>query len=154
MALRPAAATCRSKHSSPPGLVICTRCTLGAAPFRVSGLCSTSNPTSRSDDGAETSASASPLKKTRRTSASIALGVYATVTLGAGKGSTADVASARVFVARAAARSARRIAADMTPQRAPRCDFSRIERGLVHSFGAPKTESVSFRCRFRPPLPF
>ena len=55
MVLRPAAATCRSKHSSPPGLVICTRCTLGAAPFRVSGLCSMSNPISRSDDDGDVS---------------------------------------------------------------------------------------------------
>ena len=130
MALRPAAATCSSKHSSPPGLVICTRCTLGAAPFRVSGLCSISNPISRSDDDGDVSVSASPLKNTRRISASIALGVYATVTLGAGKGTSEDVASARVLIVRAAARSARRIAADMTPQRAARCVFSQIESNV------------------------
>ena len=137
MVLRPAAATCRSKHSSPPGLVICTRCTLGLEPFFVSGLCSTSNPTSRSDDGAETrfaSEESLPLKKTRRTSWSIAFEVYATVTRGvAGKGEPcSDVASVQKrFVARAAARSARRIAADMTPSRAPPAVISvfRIERG-------------------------
>jgi hypothetical protein len=65
-----------------------------------------------------------------------------------------------VFVARAAARSARRIAADMTPSRAPPAVISASHRTLLVdlSFGAPKTESVSKklgRCRFRfRPLPF
>jgi hypothetical protein len=78
--------------------------------------------------------------------------VYATVTLGAGKGTSEDVASARVLIVRAAARSARRIAADMTPQRAARCVFSMIIESNVlgNAFRAPKTESVSRTS----PLPF
>ena len=62
----PAAADVQQQALAPPGLVICTRCTLGGAPFRVSGLCSISNPISRSDDDGDVSVSASALKNTRR----------------------------------------------------------------------------------------